>query len=183
MSDYFVGEIRLFGGYYAPDNWALCNGQLLSIQEFPQLYALIGVTYGGDGVKTFALPNLMGSVAIGYGQSADDSTITYPLGQMGGLENVTLTSAQTPTHTHTMYASTGNATSATPSPALALASVASENLLAYTDLSKGQRPTTPTEYGSGAISTEGLTHAHNNMMPSLILTYMIALNGYFPTAD
>ncbi|MDQ4097178.1 MAG: tail fiber protein, partial [Actinomycetota bacterium] len=93
MSDPYVGEIRMFAGNFAPVNWELCNGQLLSISEYDVLYTLIGTTYGGDGESTFALPNLQSRVPIHQGSEAI-------LGEAGGSEEVTLTVSTIPSHTH-----------------------------------------------------------------------------------
>src|SRR5277367_6552050 len=98
MSSPYVGEIRMFGGNFAPSGWAFCNGQILSISESEVLFTLIGTTYGGDGQSTFALPNLQGRVPVHQGQGPWLST--YIIGQSGGVENVTLTAGQMPAHSH-----------------------------------------------------------------------------------
>lgn len=179
MSDYFIGEIKLFAGCYAPSGWALCDGTLKQISQYQALFALIGTTYGGDGVSTFAVPNLQGSVAIGAGLSPDTANTTYTLGQMGGSETVPLTTAQAPAHTHVMSATTAQATTSVPGPTLGFASVESQALLAYTDVSKGISETT-TDYGSSSVGATGNSVAHTNMMPSMPLTYIIALEGEYP---
>src|SRR3954471_20496876 len=97
--DAFLGEIRMFGGSFAPQGWAFCNGQTLSIAENDALFALIGTTYGGDGQVTFGLPDLRGRVPL-------HQTSGYVMGQSGGVESVTLTSQQIPVHSHTFNAST-----------------------------------------------------------------------------
>src|ERR671934_1375449 len=105
MSQPFIGEIRMFAGNFAPAGWAFCNGQLLAISENDALFNLIGTTYGGDGQSTFALPDLRSRVPIHQGNS-------HVLGEMGGVETVTLTTNQIPSHTHTAVASSaGSATS------------------------------------------------------------------------
>lgn len=118
MSEPFIGEIRMFGGTYAPRNWAFCNGQMLPISDNQALFAIIGVTYGGDGRNTFALPDLRGRVPMHYG---DDPGLTpYTMGQQGGLEKVTLTLNELPSQSHAgnIKASSGSATTADPANAV-----------------------------------------------------------------
>src|SRR5580658_7527465 len=105
MSEQYLGEIRMFGFTFAPSGWAFCNGQLLSISQNTALFSLLGTTYGGDGVSTFALPNLQSRVAIHFGQGSGLSP--YVQGQTGGAENVTLTQNQMPQHTHPVACNTG----------------------------------------------------------------------------
>jgi microcystin-dependent protein len=104
MANPFIGEIRMFGGNFAPRQWALCDGQLLSIAQYQALFSLLGTTYGGNGVSTFALPNLQGRLALGYGQGPGLSN--YALGQTGGSETVTLTTSTMPGHNHSLLATT-----------------------------------------------------------------------------
>src|SRR3954469_17349802 len=99
MSEPFVGEIRMFGGNFAPAGWAFCNGALLPISENETLFNLIGNTYGGDGQETFGVPDLRGRIPIHVGQGPG-ITQNYQLGQSGGVETVTLTTQQMPFHTH-----------------------------------------------------------------------------------
>src|SRR5271167_2889298 len=106
MSDPFLGEIRMFGGNFAPIGWALCNGQLLSISQNTALFSVLGTSFGGDGVSTFALPDLQGRVPINAGQGAGLSP--YVLGGKGGAENVTLLSTQMPAHKHLVSAETAH---------------------------------------------------------------------------
>src|SRR4026208_1382855 len=98
MSQPFIGEIRMFGGSFAPAGWAFCNGQLMPISENDALFTLIGTTYGGDGEETFGIPNLQGRVPAPVGQGPGLSN-SYQLGEMGGVESVTLTTQQIPIHT------------------------------------------------------------------------------------
>src|SRR5215207_9632471 len=105
MSEPFIGEIRMFGGNFAPRGWAFCEGQLLSIAQNTALFSILGTTYGGNGTTTFALPDLRGRVPIQPGQGPGLSP--YTLGQMSGQENVTLLITNIPAHTHTLGASGG----------------------------------------------------------------------------
>src|SRR5919201_3648872 len=106
MTDQFIGEVRIFGGKFAPAGWALCNGQLLPISQNTALFSLLGTTYGGDGKTTFALPNLQGSAPLHQGQSSTGSF--YDLGQQSGVEAVTLIVSELPAHAHQASAASGS---------------------------------------------------------------------------
>lgn len=161
----FVGEIGLFAMDYAPDGWLLCNGQTVSIADYEVLYAVVGTTFGGTGVTTFALPNLNGRVAVGAGSGPGLSS--YQPGQTGGVETVTLTSGQMPPHSHATSAA-GSATSKSPVDALP----ASGNVALHNDA-----PTTEVSVTPAA----GANQPHDNMQPSLALHYWIAAWGLYPT--
>src|SRR5262252_438444 len=107
MSSPFIGEIRMFGGNFAPVGWAFCNGALIPISENDALFTLIGTTYGGDGQETFALPNLQSRIPVHVGPG-------FALGQTGGTESVTLTTGQIPSHTHTPLCFSQNGGQASP---------------------------------------------------------------------
>ena len=109
----FIGEIRCFGFNFQPSGWAFCNGQLIAISQNTALFNLIGTTYGGDGVNTFALPNLQSRVPVHQGSFAGNS---YVMGQTGGVENVTLTTPEMPAHTHPITATSNAATLKRPVP-------------------------------------------------------------------
>src|SRR5438046_1021791 len=111
MAEPFLGEIKMFGGNFAPRGWAYCNGQLLPIAQNDALYSLLGTTFGGDGVNTFGLPDLRGRLPVHQGSA-------MPMGQMAGSESVTLTSAQMPAHTHTLHAQAESGTQASPGDGL-----------------------------------------------------------------
>jgi microcystin-dependent protein len=165
MSDPFVGEIRMFGGNYAPVDWALCNGQLLPISEYQPLFALIGTTYGGDGVTTFALPNLQSRIPLHMASS-------YPLGQAGGVENVALTANQIPVHTHVPQA---NSVGALTSP--------TSNFWANSTASQFTTGAPTGVMNANAISSAGNSQPHDNMVPFQVVNFIIALNGLFPTQN
>src|SRR3569623_1008207 len=118
MSNPFLGEIRLFAGNFIPRGWAFCNGALLAISQNDALYALLGTTFGGDGINTFGLPDMQGRVAIGQGTGPGLSS--YVLGQMSGTDNVTLNTNQIPSHNHSLVAYNLPATTASPGPSVAL---------------------------------------------------------------
>ena len=120
MSEPYIGQILAVGFNFAPVNWALCDGALLPISEYSTLFNLIGTTYGGDGVTTFALPDLRGRTAIHQGTGP--GLPTFVMGQAGGAESVTVTAAQTPGHNHLLNTSSNTAASNTPGPSVAIAS-------------------------------------------------------------
>ncbi|MFZ0041987.1 MAG: tail fiber protein [Solirubrobacteraceae bacterium] len=162
----FLGGIFMFGGNFAPQGYAFCNGQLLSISQNTALFSLLGTTYGGDGVTTFALPNLQGRVPIHSGNGAGLSP--YVLGQNGGTENVTLTQGQMPAHNHVIQAG-GAETTSFPAGA-----VPAQNG-AYTT------GATPVQMASGALTNAGGSQPHNNIQPYLTITFIIALQGVYPS--
>src|SRR5665213_445536 len=116
MSQPFLGEIRMFGGNFAPRGWQLCNGQLLAISQYSALFSILGTTYGGNGTTTFGLPNFQGTVPISQGRAP--SGTTYVLGETSGTENVTLLSNQMPMHNHLVSVSAQAATQVDPTNAL-----------------------------------------------------------------
>jgi microcystin-dependent protein len=167
MSNPFLGEIRVVGFAFAPKGWALCNGQILSIQQNAALFSLLGTTYGGNGVTTFALPNLQGAVPIGMGQGP--GLTNRALGEVGGSNSVTLTSSQIPMHVHTARGVTAAATTSNPSGAL----------LAQGDLANFGSSGAVTQFGT--LASAGGNQAHENRQPYLGLTFVIALIGIFPS--
>lgn len=170
MSTPYIGEIRLFAGNFAPRDWALCQGQILSIAENEVLFQLIGTTYGGDGQQTFALPDLRGRLPVHQGQGPGLSGRT--IGELGGTESVTLTVAQMPAHSHLLFASGAAANSGSPAGAL----------LAATPVNSYDSTGAPAATMAGAsITNSGGTQPHENMGPSLTLNYIIALFGVFPS--
>jgi microcystin-dependent protein len=171
MSTPFVGEIRMFGGNFAPAGWAFCHGQLLAISEFDILFALIGTTYGGDGLSTFALPDLRGRVPVHQGQGPGLSNRF--IGQVGGVETVTLTPAQLPPHNHALNATTTPATAAATVGGITAASTTATNFYGSTPGGGDMAPQALLPTGGG--------QPHNNIGPSLGLSYIISLFGIFPS--
>lgn len=170
MSDPYVGEIRMFGGNFAPVGWALCNGQLLSISENDLLFSLIGTTYGGDGQSTFALPNIQGRIPIHAGRGQGLSTRV--LGEMGGFETVTLTPGQEGRHSHAFSASTDTAASVDPAGNV-LASSPGISLFKRTPSARPLGPET-------IAASPGGNQPHENMQPFLGVSFIIALQGVYP---
>ena len=168
MSNPFVGEIRMFGGNFAPAGWALCQGQLLPISENDTLFNLIGTTYGGDGQSTFALPDLRSRVPVHVGPG-------FVQGQSAGTETVTLTTNQIPAHTHTAtcYPVAGNSASPTGGR---WASSADTSINAY-----ALPAVADSALNAAAIGLEGGNQPHDNMIPFLGLNFIISLFGIFPS--
>ena len=169
MSEPFVGEIRMFGFGFAPQGWALCNGQLLPISQNTALFSLLGTTYGGDGRTTFALPNMQSRVPVCQGQGPGLSS--YAEGQAGGAETVTLPAAQMPGHTHPVKASSSAAGSDQPG-GRALARSASHIYTA--------EPDTSTVMNADMLGGAGGSQPHGNIQPYLAVNFCIALTGIFP---
>ncbi len=165
--DNYVGEIRQFGGNFAPQGWAFCNGQLMSISENDVLFTLVGTTYGGDGQNTFGLPNLQGRVPIHQGTNQT----TYVMGQLAGQEQVTLATNQLPTHNHLATASSVGG-SDNPSGNVWGASTTG---LPY------EVPPGSVTMNPGSIGMAGSTLPHDNMHPFLAVSFIISLYGIYPT--
>ena len=175
MADPFLGEIIMFGGNFAPRGWALCDGQRLPISQNSALFSLLGTTYGGDGRTDFALPDLRGRVPMHAGTGPGLSS--RALGAKGGVENVTLTVSQIPTHNHTITVPISEETADQNSP--------SGNYLAEPENDPIYHDTAATGPGNtlgGAIaSNTGGGQDHDNMQPWLTVNFIIALQGVFPS--
>jgi microcystin-dependent protein len=175
MGQPYVGEIRMFGGNFAPAGWMTCDGQLLPISEYETLFNLIGTTYGGDGQSTFALPDLHGRVPVHMGTSFAGGT--YTLAQTGGQQTVTLTTQQLPSHSHPLTATN---TSQTLSPSNAIPAVPNSTQ-SNTAIYDGTAPTTGLLPAS--IQAQGGSQPHDNMQPYLAVTYIISLFGIYPSPN
>jgi microcystin-dependent protein len=170
MSNPFIGEIRMFGGNFAPAGWAFCNGQLMPISENESLFILIGTTYGGDGESTFALPNLQSRFPVHQGSGPGGQTFT--LGEMAGTEQETLTVNQIPTHSHAFLATTALANQPTPG----------NNVPAQSGTVQLYVEAPPAlVMGANAIQPIGGSQPHDNMHPFLVINFIISLFGEFPT--
>ncbi len=165
MGTPFLSEIRVMSFGFAPKGWAQCDGQLLPINQNQALFSLLGTTYGGDGRINFGLPNLQGRTAIHMGNG-------YPLGQLGGEQQHTLTIGEVPPHTHSAQGTPTDGDS--PIPA--------SNLLGEADNTYGP-PGNQVSLQNGTISNSGGSQPHNNMQPFLVLNFCIALQGAFPSQN
>lgn len=183
MVDCYVGEIRAFAGNYAPEGWALCNGAILSVQQYETLFSLIGATYGGDGQTTFALPNLCGRTPVGKGQGTGLSN--YNLGQTGGAEMVTLSVANLPAHSHPVNVSTEDANTNSPAGnylAAPVAATGTSAVVMYMPETATQFAKAPLDDNSISVSV-GRGGAHTNLMPYMTISYIIALTGLYPQSN
>ena len=160
--DAFIGEIRLAGIPFAPRGWALCNGQILAINQNQALFSILGTTYGGDGRTTFALPDLRGRVPMHVSDA-------HPLGERAGETTHRLTSDELPAHTHTPLAA-ADATTAEPAGARWATTTAPH-----------YAPTAQVAQAAQSVGTAGAGQEHENMPPYLAVTFMIALQGVFPS--
>lgn len=170
----FVGEIRMFGFNRIPTGWLPCDGRQVPIANNEVLYTLLGTTYGGDGVNTFAVPDLRGRLPIHQG--AGPSLTPRPLGQVGGSEQVTLTLPQMPAHTHTLSVTTAAATADLPSTTVVPGSVSGETYY-VSDTTGGSAMT----LAQTSVTAAGGNLPHENCMPTLTVQYFIASFGIFPS--
>ncbi len=174
MSSPYVGEIRMFGGNFAPVGWAFCDGQLLPISENDTLFNLIGTTYGGDGQETFALPNLQSRVPMHQGQGPGISQ-TYVIGELAGVEQVTLTPQQIPNHTHPLIGASINGNNSDPSG----------NFLANSTVVTPYDPLDPPDKAMAPTSIQlaGGSQPHDNVQPFLCINFIISLFGLYPSPN
>lgn len=166
MAEPFLSEIRVFPFNFPPKGWALCNGQLLPINQNQALFALLGTTFGGDGRTNFALPNLRGQVPIHAGNG-------HTLGETAGASSVTLTAQHMPAHSHGVNAVSGAGTR----PIAEGAFLANGGSDFYTP------PANPTPMAPDAVANVGGNQPHNNTMPYLVFNFCIALTGIFPSRN
>jgi microcystin-dependent protein len=172
MSDKFVAEVRIFTGNFAPTGWALCNGQLMPISQNTALFSLLGTMYGGDGKSNFALPNLQGSAPLQQGQGPGLSLRVE--GEIGGEQTVTLLQTEMPAHAHTIQAAAGTGL-ADPTN-----NVWASGAKGFGSIYSPSVPASNVQMSPFATSVAGGNLPHNNMMPYLGLTFIIALQGIFP---
>jgi microcystin-dependent protein len=177
MAEPFLGEIRIFAGNFAPRGWALCNGQILAISQNTALFSLLGTFYGGNGTSTFALPDLRGRLAVNQGQGPGLSS--YTIGEQTGTESVTLLTTNMPAHTHLINASTGAADLGSPAGAV-LAVPYDSTGVAGTGYTK-----TPanTQMAPNAVGLAGGSQPFSILQPLLAVTFIIALQGIFPSRN
>lgn len=179
MVDSYVGEIRMMGNYNgrAPNGWLSCNGALLSIQANPALYSLIGTTYGGDGVNTFALPDLRGRLPVGQGNGP--GLTPRIMGQTFGSEAVSLQPANAPSHNHTMNTAGAAATTTEASDQVTFANVTSPTAQ-YLKGGLGTAGGTVINPIATTIGTTGSGVAHDNVMPCATINFIICTQGLYP---
>ena len=170
MSTPYIGEIRMFGGNFAPLGWSICDGSVMAISQNSTLFQLIGTTFGGDGQSTFALPNLLSRVPVHQGTTLGN---TFVIGQQGGVESVILTVQQIPSHTHVAQAG-GSGTSNSPAGNVWAGWTGAQ----YSDQTSGLGALSPV-----TISPVGGSQPHDNLMPFLAVNFIISLFGVFPSQN
>jgi microcystin-dependent protein len=170
MSQPFIGEVRCVGFNFAPSGWAKCNGALQSISNNATLFNLIGTTYGGDGQSTFGLPNLQSRIPIHQG---NNGVSTYVIGGQGGVESVTITLNQFPTHTHPLQGSSTASNSATPT-----GNVLGSSTEAYVN----SAPAITLNNAAIGMSGGG-SQPHSNLQPFVAMNWVIALFGVYPSQN
>ena len=171
MAEPYIGQIMMTGFNFAPKGFALCNGQLLSINQNTALFSLLGTFYGGNGTTTFALPNIQGATPAHQGTGPQGNSIT--IGQIGGEATHTLSQIEMPSHTHTMLGDSATATSTTAAGHVWAASESSPF--------STNGPNTP--MNATAIGTAGGSQPHDNFQPYLVINFVIALQGIFPSRN
>lgn len=181
MSDYFVGEVRMFGGNFAPAGWALCNGQLLNIYEYQALFTLIGTTYGGDGINTFGLPDLQGRLPVSEGRGPGLSPRV--LGEKAGTEQVTLTLTQMPLHNHALSASSSDGSVHTPDPGVLPGKMTAASGAPAFYITPGAVALDNAPMSAASVGSDGGNQPHDNLMPSLCASFIIALQGIYPSRN
>jgi microcystin-dependent protein len=182
--DYYLGEIRLFAfGQYAPADFLPCDGRAIDVNANQALFALIGTTYGGDGIHNFNLPNLIGRAIVHVGKNPT-GTPTYTLGQTAGVASVIVGTANLPNHTHSVSVSNQAATTMIPSPTVVHAAVGTGNVFYETSgTASAVSQTFALDTISNANNSQTPTSAHSNLQPTVALQYAICVNGIFPTGN
>lgn len=171
----------MFGGNFAPAGWALCNGQLLSIGENQALFTLIGTTYGGDGITTFALPDLQGRLPVSEGRGPGLSPRV--LGEKAGTEQVTLTLTQMPLHSHALSASSSDGSGHTPGSSVLPGKMTAGSGTPALYITPGAVSLDNVAMSAACVGSDGGNQPHDNLMPSLCASFIIALQGIYPSRN
>jgi len=176
MSDPYIGEIRMFGGNFAPRGWRFCDGSLLPISGNEAFYSLIGTAYGGDGQTTFGVPDLRGRVPV---HQSNGGTSSYVMGQSGGAEQVTLTTQQMPVHNHPLQAANVPGDTGRPQAGQVLASQgpSGSSPPAYVPFNGSNQ----VPLAGGSIGGVGSSQPHNNVQPTVVVNFIICLEGIYPS--
>jgi microcystin-dependent protein len=177
MSDQFIGELRLVGFNFAPNGWAICTGQILSITQNTALFSLFGTTFGGDGRSNFGLPDLQGNVVVGAGQGP--GLTLYDVGETGGSPNVTLLASEVPQHTHAANAHSGRANLSIPNNTAAFGEALGLGGSIYNTTTSPAPPLV--QMSQATLPAAGGNLPHNNLMPYLTLNWIVALQGIYPS--
>ena len=180
MAQPFLGQLAMFAGNFAPLGWAICNGQTLAISENPALFQLLGTTYGGDGQNTFNLPDLRSRVPVHQGQGQGLSN--YVIGQLAGVETVTLLTQQLPSHTHPLKAA-ASANSSTPANTLLATEGGTDAGAVSIYAPFDTTPANMTTLLPASLTVQGGSQPHENLQPFLAINFIIALQGIFPSQN
>jgi microcystin-dependent protein len=181
MNEPMIGEIRMFAFGQAPSGWLLCDGSTHKIERYEQLFMLINTTYGGDGGDTFGVPDLRGRVPLHKGKASASGSTERRLGQGGGSEQVALQVAHLPVHSHSYKVSTALASSAAPKDLLLARPTNNDGIYLKPEDAAGLTPRSTASATIPALSTGAIAALHDNMMPTLTLSYCIAAHGIFPS--
>jgi microcystin-dependent protein len=173
MSDPFIGEIRMFGGNFAPAGWVFCAGQLMPISENDALFTLLGTTYGGDGQETFGIPDLQGRVPLHQGQGPGLPS-NYVLGEQVGVESVTINNNTMPTHNHIANFATAGQVASISNAMLSKATSTQTGIRIYSTNAAN------TTMGPTTLAITGGSQPHNNIQPTLAISFIMSLFGLFP---
>jgi microcystin-dependent protein len=176
MSEFFIGQIMMAGFNFAPKFWALANGQLLPINQNQALFSLLGTQFGGNGINNFALPDLRSRTPIGYASSVDPSwqPPAVQIGQLAGVENVTLLSTNLPSHSHQLNATSSNGSTRNPNNAI----YANSSVSLF---SGSSGPGVP--LNQATVSPSGGNQPHPNLQPYSVINFCIALSGIYPSRN
>ncbi|WP_163938556.1 phage tail protein [Paraferrimonas sp. SM1919] len=174
MSEGFIGEIRIFAGTYAPQNWAFCDGRLMAINDNQALFSLLGTAYGGDGRVSFGLPDMRGRLPMHFGTGP--GLTPRAIGSRFGTEEVTLTTAEMPNHTHLLQASTTSASSVKPNN-----QVLAQPLVGF--YAPQEAGAVPEELSPYTMDNNNGGDSHSNMMPSLGVNFIICTQGLYPSRN
>lgn len=180
MSEFFIGQVMMAGFGFAPRFWAQCNGQLLPINQNQALFSLLGTQFGGNGTTNFALPDLRSRTPIGYASSVDPGwqPPSVQIGQMAGVENVTLLSTNLPAHGHSMNASTSNGDNRNPSGRFYANSSGAPTPSLYAPSTGALVPLNP-----ATVAPAGGNQPHPNLQPYSVINFCIALSGIYPSRN
>lgn len=170
MAESYIGEIRMFGGNFAPEGWAFCDGRLLPIAGNEALFSLIGTTYGGDGQTTFALPDLRGRAPMDMGQGR--GLTPRAIGELAGAETATLNADRMPAHNHAVAAASSKGTVVSPENAI---------WAATSDDTKYSNGNPGTTMAANALGSTGGARPHENMQPFQVISFIISLSGIYPS--
>lgn len=173
MTDSYLGEIQAFAFGFYPNNWLPCDGRPMAIQQYATLYSLIGTYYGGDGTRTFLLPNLVGHLAMNQGQGP--ALPSYPLGSTLGEMGVTLSINEIPSHSHGLQLGSSASPNSTPGPS------ATSNVAIDPNFNGFLPPPATTTLAANAVTMTGGSQPHANAQPTLAMIYCICVNGTYPS--